>query len=65
MAVAETAELLRASYWARDGSYGQVLRLLAGLSETFRSRPESQEFVSLVAHVQLLTVKQLGSVANR
>ena len=63
--VAETAELLRSSYWSRDSSYGRVLKLLTGLSDEFRSRPESQEFVPFVAQAQLLTVNQLGSVANR
>jgi Ca-activated chloride channel family protein len=60
-AVAETAELLRRSYWARDGSYGQVLELLATLSPSFRAQSEWKELVEIVTKAQALTVKSLGS----
>ena len=56
-AVAETAELLRGSYWAQDGSYGQVLELLAALSEEFRSRPQCRELTEVVLRAQALTIR--------
>jgi Ca-activated chloride channel family protein len=58
-AVAETAELLRESYWARNGSYEEVRRLLAGLSPAFRARPAYRELLELVARAQALTVQEL------
>ena len=58
-AVAETAELLRDSYWAQDGSYGKVLGLLGTLSEEFSSRGEVQEFAESVLRAQALTIQAL------
>ena len=62
--VAEAAELLRRSYWSRDGSYGRVLQVLAGLNAEFRRQSAWQEVFQLVARAQLLTIKQLASNAE-
>ncbi len=64
-AVAETAELLRGSYWARNGSYGKVLELLATLSPAFRAQPPSKELADLVARAQALTVQRLTMLSGR
>ncbi len=62
-AVAETAELLRNSYWARDGSYGDVLGLLATLGPEFRATPAWKELTELLLRVQALTVQRLTKLA--
>jgi Ca-activated chloride channel family protein len=62
--VAETAELLRRSYWSRDGSYGKVLQVLGTLPEQFRSRAEYAEFVEIVLRAQALTIQKLASSAT-
>ena len=59
--VAELAELLRDSYWARDGSYVEILNVLAKLSPEFRSLPEWQEVVELTARAQDITIRNLMS----
>ncbi len=63
-AAAELAELLRGSYWTRDGSYGRVLELLASLGPEFRARPECQELAELVTRAQALTMPQLAPQAQ-
>jgi Ca-activated chloride channel family protein len=60
---AETAELLRRSYWSRDGSFAQVLKVLRGLSPAFRQTPECQDLVELSERAQALTVELLGRPA--
>ena len=62
---AETAELLRGSYWARDGSFGSVLQMLYDLDEGFRARPEWRELAELVTGVQRLVVLRLAGEASR
>jgi Ca-activated chloride channel family protein len=57
---AEMAELLRSSYWARNGSFKKVLDVLAGLSPEFRNRPECQELVELATRARDLTVSALA-----
>lgn len=64
-AVAEFAELLRQSYWAQDGSFGEVARLLATLSDEGRAHPEVIELVSLVHHAQVRTVLDLTAVVTQ
>ena len=54
--LAESAELLRDSYWARDGSWAKVLEVLAGLSETFQVRAEFRELLELALRAQELVV---------
>jgi Ca-activated chloride channel family protein len=56
---AETAELLRGSYWARNGSYGKVLAVLHGLGAGFRARAEWGELAGLAARAQALTIRTL------
>jgi Ca-activated chloride channel family protein len=58
--VAELAELLRGSYWSRDGSYGKVLEVLGTLSPEFQARPEWQEVVELTLRAQALTLRELA-----
>ncbi|MFQ5653882.1 MAG: von Willebrand factor type A domain-containing protein [Planctomycetota bacterium] len=58
---AELAELLRNSYWARDGSCAQVLDVLGGLSPLTRFRPEWRELTDLVVRAQALTLASLTS----
>ncbi|MBI4604823.1 MAG: von Willebrand factor type A domain-containing protein [Planctomycetes bacterium] len=63
--VAELAELLRESYWARDGSYGRVLEVVEGLSPAYRARPEVAEVAELAWRAQVLTVTTLYAKAER
>jgi Ca-activated chloride channel family protein len=46
--VAEFAELLRGSYWAKDGSFEAILRRAEALPPAMRSAPETEEFLDLV-----------------
>ena len=48
MTVAEFAELLRGSFWAEGGNYGEVLRLAQPLAEEFPEDEDVTEFVQLV-----------------
>jgi Ca-activated chloride channel family protein len=57
--VAEMAELLRESYWARDGSFGDVLAALIALGPEDRSKPEVREVAVLAARAQLLSIAKL------
>lgn len=59
--VAELAELLRGSYWARDGSYAKVIEVLGGLSPEFRATPEWREVAGAALRAQALTVRDLTS----
>jgi Ca-activated chloride channel family protein len=59
--VAELAELLRQSYWSRDGSYGDVLAVLRTLGPEYRARPQIREVADLVTRAQLLALKSLAS----
>ncbi len=56
--VAETAELLRESYWARNGSFAAVLVTLDGLSPQYKARREARELTSLVTQAQALAFPQ-------
>jgi Ca-activated chloride channel family protein len=56
---AETAELLRGSYWARNGSYTKIMKVLMGLSPEFRSTPEWSELVTVVRQAQAITFQNL------
>jgi Ca-activated chloride channel family protein len=58
--VAETAELLRKSYWARDGSYAKVLEVLRTLGPEAQSRPEVRELFELALRAQVLAVEALS-----
>ncbi len=46
--VAEFAEILRWSYWAREGSFSAILDLLRTLPEEFRAKPEVVRFEEVV-----------------
>ncbi|MEM7234354.1 MAG: von Willebrand factor type A domain-containing protein, partial [Planctomycetota bacterium] len=61
--VAEFAELLRESYYARDGSLGSVLELLDSASEEFQGRPEWREVSELCSTAQALTVSKISATA--
>jgi Ca-activated chloride channel family protein len=56
---AEIAELLRDSYWARDGSYSKVLKTLDGLSPGFRAEGQWAELHGVARHARHLTIPQL------
>jgi Ca-activated chloride channel family protein len=58
--VAELAELLRESYWSRDGSYGKVLEVLRTLGPELRSSPQWREVAEAAFRAQMLTVKALA-----
>ncbi|MGQ9592665.1 MAG: YfbK domain-containing protein, partial [Planctomycetota bacterium] len=58
--VAELAELLRGSYWARDGSYAKVLEVLGGLSPEFRATAAWREVAEAALRAQALTVRELA-----
>lgn len=57
--VAEFAELLRASYWAQDGSYEEIRRELSTLSPEFRDSQRWQEVAALVATAQKLSITEM------
>ncbi|HZN58119.1 MAG TPA: YfbK domain-containing protein, partial [Planctomycetota bacterium] len=59
--VAELAEVLRGSYWARNGSFVKIQRVLATVSPAFRELPEWKEVADLVGRAQALAVVQLLS----
>lgn len=58
---AEMAELLRNSYWARDGSFEKVQEALSGLSASYSSRPEVAELRELALRAQQITVPTILS----
>jgi Ca-activated chloride channel family protein len=58
-ALAEAAELLRESYWARDGSWAQLLELLRSLSPSFQARPDVRALEELALRAQALTLQRL------
>jgi Ca-activated chloride channel family protein len=58
--VAEIAELLRDSYWSRDGSHGKVLEVLASLGAEFRARPQWAEVATLALQAQALTLARIA-----
>lgn len=47
-AVAEFAEILRHSYWAQDGDFGQVERLARDAARRMNDRQDALEFIRLV-----------------
>ena len=56
---AETAEILRQSYWARNGSFASVLAALDSLTPEFKARPEAQELTDLVTRAQAIALPQI------
>ncbi len=52
--VAEFAEILRWSYWAREGSFSAILDLLRTLPEEFRAKPEVVRFEEVVERASAL-----------
>jgi Ca-activated chloride channel family protein len=58
-AAAETAELWRQSYYARDGSFAKVLAFLESFPEAERERPEWQELHAAAYRSLQLTVETL------
>ena len=59
--VAEAAELLRGSYWARDGSHENILEVLATLDAGYQAREEVKAFGDLVIQARDATLKTLLS----
>ncbi len=62
---AETAELLKGSYWARNGSFAGVASVLNTIHPQWRRNEAWGELFELVNRAQILTVKQLHEIANR
>jgi Ca-activated chloride channel homolog len=62
--VAEFAELLRNSRWARDGSYAAVLQQLRQLPPNIQSKAEWKEVVNLVTQAQRLSMQKWIREAN-
>ncbi|MCD4782816.1 MAG: von Willebrand factor type A domain-containing protein [Candidatus Eremiobacteraeota bacterium] len=47
--VAEFAEILRKSYWAKDAGLGDVMRVLKSLGANYKQNPDVKELIELVA----------------
>ncbi|HBO52083.1 MAG TPA: hypothetical protein DD471_08880 [Planctomycetes bacterium] len=61
--VAEFAELLRGSYYARNGSFGAALQLMSGVSIDFKKRNDWKEaYRSISAAQGLSAVQTLNSI---
>ncbi|MCH2375236.1 MAG: von Willebrand factor type A domain-containing protein, partial [Planctomycetes bacterium] len=56
---AELAELLRDSYYARNGSYGKLILELTQLSPETHQRPEVRDLVVMTHQAQLLKLQSL------
>ena len=56
---AELAELLRDSYYARNGSYGKLILELTQLSPETHQRPEVRDLVVMMHQAQLLKLQSL------
>ncbi len=59
--VAELAELLRGSYFARDGAYSDILSDLSRLSPATLVRPEVRTFVDMVIQARELSLAHWSS----
>jgi Ca-activated chloride channel family protein len=57
-AVAEYAELLRHSYWSREGSLGAVLELTQAVAAELPNDPDVAEFAELVAQAKQIAGRQ-------
>jgi len=57
-AVAEYAEILRHSYWAKEGSLSSVLELAAQVASELPNDPDASEFASLVAQANRIVGNQ-------
>ena len=61
--VAEFAELLRGSYYARNGSFGAALQLMSGISIDFKKRNDWKEAYRAISAAQgLSAVQTLNSI---
>ncbi len=60
-AAAETAELLRGSYWARNGSFRSVVSYLQAMGPEARGSYAWQEIADVAVHAQLETIRQLSA----
>lgn len=58
---AEFAELLRGSYWAKDGSFESVLKHEKDLPVEMRSAPETTEFLNLVREAARLRPAKMAT----
>jgi Ca-activated chloride channel family protein len=56
---AELAELLRESYYARDGSFSDVLGEIARLDPVTQNRPETRDLAQMTAQAQVLKIQSL------
>ena len=63
--VAEFSELLRGSYFARNGSYGDILEILDRLSPEMKQTNACQEVRELVGRAQTLTANHSLEVLTR
>ena len=63
--VAELAELLRGSYYARDGSLGDVLQQLGSLGKKTSNSKEWLELVTMATQAQRLRINQLSSLIDQ
>ncbi len=54
--LAECAELLMDSYWARTGSFGRIAQVLSSVGPELGARPEFSELVSMVNAARQLTI---------
>lgn len=57
---AEFAEILRKSYWAKDGNLDDVLQLSQTLSAKFNNNPDVIELVDLIAKAKTLNLATSG-----
>ena len=62
--VAELSELLRHSYWARDGSYAAVLEVLAGCSPELQASPGWRDSVEMTLRAQALSARAIAQTAR-
>lgn len=58
--VAEFAEILRKSYWAKDASLGSVMAVLKSLGANYEQNPDVKELIELVA-----TAKRVSRIKGK
>ncbi|MBU1023301.1 von Willebrand factor type A domain-containing protein [bacterium] len=59
-AVAEFAEILKESYWAKDGSLEDVLTVANGSVDMYEADEKEKEFIELVERAKMLSVDKLA-----
>jgi len=58
--VAEFAEILKGSYWAKEGSLDRLEQRVAGVAADYRGDREVQDLVSLIDQARRLTPRSVG-----